>query len=188
MYQRWVRWFELKERKFIVNKGKWDRVDDFDPGPLVFRNDQALESSREHRKRPGRIIAAIESISIVLFILLTFQFIDDPQLSLLFFIFMVSSVAVVESKSMEFKNLGKVNIVPSVYERSIVYNQVSYFSHDIVMIPYDQLEDIRHVGTHVILKPKKSRLKWGFRFEEVGDRGFQTLMDLFRKAQSKSGS
>ena len=179
----------MKERTFILNGTKWDRVEDFDPGPLAFQNDHILEFSRKYRKRSSWFLIAVES-SIIIFLGLIFQFIESSnkvlaQFGLLFLFFIMLIVIVVHI--IENRNQSKVNCLPKVFERSIIYSQVSYFSHDMVMMPYDQLKAIQREGNHVTLQSQRS-MRWSFRYEEVGDEGFQILMGLFRKAHSEGGS
>ncbi len=174
----------MKERKFVLTGTRWDRVEDFDPGPMVFRNDEALEFSRKHRKRSSWFLIALESFVIIfigLIILFNPNSIIINTLLLLFF----TAITVIITYIIMNRNQSKVNCLPKVFENSIVYSQVSYYSHDIVMMPYDQLKDIRREGDHVILQSRKKWMKWAFRFEEVGEEGFLTLRSLYEKSHAK---
>lgn len=172
----------MRERRWVLKGKRWIRVEDFEPGPMVFRNDTALEFSREVRKRPVRWHIMFEIIVNAAIVLMFSSFLEGTMLAIFTAIFVIVTLLLILIKWRELKNIDRVDLLPRVHQTAVVCSYVSYYANEVVMMPYDQLEDIIRYKDHVLLKTR-SRRKFGFKYGELGDEGFLALMNVFLTAK-----
>ena len=173
----------MRQRKHVLEGKRWVPVDDFDPGPLIYRNDEALGASREARKGPIKIWTGVE-----VFVLVFVIVVSAPLLEGAFFTFLLAALGVlilpyIIMQWTELRNIEEADFLPRVHERAVIYSYVSYYAHDMVMMPYDQLADVRREGKYVHLVTRPGR-KFAIRHWELGDEGFRVLTELFARARA----
>ena len=172
----------MRERKHILEGKRWVPVEDFDPGPLVYKNDEALGPSREARKGPVRMYIALEVFVVAFTIVVFAPLFEGAQRNILVALFVILAVLYISIQWTEIRNVDRTDFLPRVHEKAVVCSYVSYYAHELVMMPYDQLADIQRHGKYVLLVTRPWR-KFSLRYWELGDVGFRVLMDIFVKAR-----
>lgn len=163
------------------------KSDPKDWGRVVYKNDDALKWSRDHRLRGGRILLFIYlAIFIPMFILDILFFTRAGMQPWTMSLLLIPSLFIfvqLYTNSIH----RKADQLPVVYEQGILHsNAISFFLIRIFM-PYTELKYIVRKKEWVMLYPRGMRGKYAFRIEELGEKGYEILMGLFDGTYSDEG-
>jgi hypothetical protein len=82
----------------------------------------------------------------------------------------------------------KANQLPAIHENGILYSHAINFYLIRIFIPYRELKYIVFRKGFIWLYLKRRRGKYAIRIEELGEEGYDILMDLFDGTYPKGGS
>jgi len=77
--------------------------------------------------------------------------------------------------------------LPVVYGRGILFSVTNLVFLTRIFLPYTELRYIVRKKEWVMLYPKWRRRNYAFRFEELGEEGYEILMSRFDRTNSDEG-
>ena len=164
------------------------KTDPKDWGRLVFRYDAALAWSQGHHLRNGRW-----NLGLLLFFLIPFtimaiwSFMElGFDLRMMLLLFPIASFSVVQVYTNWIHRT--TNKLPAVYENGILYSTAMSIYLLRLYMPYTELKDIARKKGWVKLYTKGRSGHYSFRIEELGEKGYEILMDLFNGTYSEDES
>ena len=174
----------IRERIYEQRGKKAIKTDPKDWGRLVFRHDTALAWSQGRHLKIGMFpigvyLSSLSMISIDLWSSrqLTFGLIQV----ILLFIMALVGIALVYTIWIH----RTANQLPALFENGVLYSTVLTIYLERYYLPYTEIKSIERKNDWVRLHFKETRGWFAFRIEELGEKGYELLMDLFTGTESK---
>jgi hypothetical protein len=160
------------------------RYDSEEWGKVVFKNDQALKWSRDHRVHGGRIILFIYLAIFVPLIILDVIFFtrEGIQPTTMVLLFIPSLYIFAQHFSNRIHRTA--DQLPVIYEQGILHSSIVGFNIIRIFMPFPELRNISRKKQCINLYPKDRRGRYAFRIEELGEKGYEILMGLFNGTYS----
>ena len=176
----WERLFKLEGKKAI-------KSDPRDWGRVVYKNDDALQWSRDHRVRGGRILLLIYLAILIPMIIMDILFFTEAgiQPATMVLLFIPSWFIFVQLYTNSIHH--KADQLPVIYEQGILHSSAISFYLIRIFMPYTELKHIVQKKEWVMLYLKGRRGKYAFRIEELGEKGYEIRMGLFDGTYSEGG-
>lgn len=169
----------IKELLYTLEGKRGKKSDPKEWGRVVYKNDDALQWSQDHHVRGGRgflfILLAIY-IPLIILVLLTFTGAGILP-SMLMILLLPSLLIFIQLHSNRIQQ--EADQLPVVYEHGILSSSATNVYLIRIFMPYEELKSIVRKKEWVYLYPRRSRGKYTFRIEELGEQGYEILLRLF---------
>ena len=154
---------------------------------MVYKNDEALRWSQDHRLRNGRILLFIYLAIFIPLAILDFLFFTGAGMeqATMLLLFIPSLFIFVQLYTNSIHH--KADQLPVIYEQGILHSSAISFYLIRIFMPYTELKHIVQKKEWVMLYLKGRRGKYAFRIEELGEKGYEILMGLFDGTYSEGG-
>ena len=170
---------EIKERLFVFQGRRAKRMDDFDLGRLVYRNEGEVDAAKRRSRRNRLLVLSFQYIPLAILLVFT-NLVQSPMLVAIVVVVILALTILIMT---EMSARDGVDVLPELYEGGILTKDVTMWYVVKLFFPYHHLTKVEVEGNFVFFRGQSRWGRWAVHKGDLGEEGIELFMRLMKGEQ-----